>query len=769
MSFRRLMGCLASVALAVATLGMATSPPASALTTALPLTRYPYLTNLVNVNGVPKVTVNWATDRSQGAGSVGTVLWGPVTGGGCNPTNRVTGSKTNLAIGPTGAQVLEYQWKANLTLPSAGTYCYRVLLRGSKTTDVDLLGSDASPQFTTQVPKGSTQPFSFAVIGDWGQVDQNGQNPSEAAVMSQIAQSGVRFAISTGDNVYNNGSQEDYGDLHQTFIPANPGNPSAVPPIPPTPQTGMSAAFGPSFWTVPGSSIPMFAGIGNHGLYRNDTIHPQLQNWPQDDAVASSGGRYQIDAYPSTKYGTTAVNLPSLWYAFDAGNARFYVLETAWPDNNVGTAPTPGGYANDYETHWKVGSPEYEWLKADLAAHPGGLKFAIFHKPLVSDVNTVNEGPDTWLRSDGPAGNQSLEALLAQNGVAMAFNGHAHVYERNAALDPNQIVTYITGGGGGTLEPVKQSGCDPRDVYALGWSPTSNVGSACGTAQPAPPASAANVYHFLKVTVNSPSPGDVTVAPTDSTGQTFDVQTYQHVGPKTAASSAGYVVDGWGGLHDFATGGATPLGAAKGAAYWNGWDIARGVALVHDKNGNPTGGYTLDAWGGLHPFAIGSNSAPPAVTNGPYWKGWDIARGVAIDPSGKYGYIVDGWGGLHGFTIGSNGTAPTPTGGPYWNGVDIARGVTFVPGGGGYIVDGYGGVHTFATSGVTPPPAVTSAYWSGWDIARGINVTPDGNAGYVVDGWGGAHPFTISQAYVAPTVTTFSYWPGWTIVRGTSF
>jgi hypothetical protein len=44
-------------------------------------------------------------------------------------------------------------------------YRYRVFLGRA---GVDLLGSDPSPVFRTQVPVGSTQPDSFAVIGDLG-------------------------------------------------------------------------------------------------------------------------------------------------------------------------------------------------------------------------------------------------------------------------------------------------------------------------------------------------------------------------------------------------------------------------------------------------------------------------------------------------------------------------------------------------------------------------------------------------------------------------
>ena len=104
----------------------------------------------------------------------------------------------------------EYQWQSTLTLPSPGTYCYRVYL-GS----VDLLGGDASPKFTTQVPAGAPDAYSFAVFGDWGQTDSAGDNPDTTRLMGQLANSGARFAVTVGDNGYPAGSQTNYGDLKQ--------------------------------------------------------------------------------------------------------------------------------------------------------------------------------------------------------------------------------------------------------------------------------------------------------------------------------------------------------------------------------------------------------------------------------------------------------------------------------------------------------------------------------------------------------------------------
>ena len=48
-------------------------------------------------------------------------------------------------------------------------------------------------------------------------------------------------------------------------------------------------------------------------------------------------------------------------------------------------------------------------------------------------------------------------------------------------------------------------------------------------------------------------------------------------------------------------------------------------------------GYVLDGFGGLHGFSTPTSSAPPTVTSGSYWQGWDIARGVDTP---------DGWTGI---------------------------------------------------------------------------------------------------------------------------
>ena len=444
--------------------------PGSASAFDAKLKRYPYLTDLVGTS----VMVNWATDISA---TSAVVKYG-LNGSTCN-TTTVTATRTFILVNG----VSEYQWKAQLTGLAADTeYCYRVYFGSAQ---LDLLAPDASPVFRTQVPTGSSAPFKFAVFGDWGSVGATG-NQDQTNVISQIAQSGARFALTTGDNALQVGSQKNYGDLYQT-------------------GADTSGVFGPSFWKVAGASLPLFPALGNHDQNNSNA----LVNWPQDTAVATSGGRYAMDTYCCVN-GTTSSSYPSSWYAFDAGAARFYVLKAAWDDSNPGTADL---YKNDYDANWAPGTPQRQWLENDLASNPRALRFVFFHFPLRSD--NQGESSDPYLHGAG-----SLEGLFKQYDVTLAFNGHAHDYQRNTA-PAGGIPSYVTGGGGAPPQTIGTDGCSPEDAYGIGWSTSLNAGSACGSA-PVPDARD-RVHHFLLVSVSGTS---VTVTPTDELGRTFDPVSY---------------------------------------------------------------------------------------------------------------------------------------------------------------------------------------------------------------------------------------------------
>ena len=92
------------------------------------------------------------------------------------------------------------------------------------------------------------------------------------------------------------------------------------------------------------------------------------------------------------------------------------------------------------------GSPQYEWLKADLAASPATCTLAMWHHPLFTSGPNGNTGRmrDIW-------------RLLNQAGADVVLNGHDHVYERFTPQDadgrptPRGMREFIVGTGGYSL------------------------------------------------------------------------------------------------------------------------------------------------------------------------------------------------------------------------------------------------------------------------------------------------------------------------------
>jgi hypothetical protein len=349
-------------------------------------------------------------------------------------------------------------------------------------------------------------------------VDGTGVNAGQTAVMQRIANSGVRFAVTVGDNGYPSGSQADYGDLQQTGLES--GSSSAY----------YSAIFGPNFWAQTGSTVPLFTAVGNHGL--SGTAHTDIKTWTQDTAVSSSNGTYANGTYACCTSGTT-VNYGNEWYAFDAGPARFYILDSAWGDSNGGTS-TP--YGQDYANHFAPGDAEYTWLLNDLQAHPGTMKFAFMHYPWYS--TNSSQTSDAFMTTTQSGASQSIESMLGQYGVKIVFNGHAHIYQRNNPSGPGKPVTYVTGGGGAVLEPVTLCTGTGPVAYSRGWSPTKLKGYACGSGSGGEgvPTSASQVFHFLKVTISGST---VTVTPTDANANTFDQVTYDFGGSADTVIDSG--------------------------------------------------------------------------------------------------------------------------------------------------------------------------------------------------------------------------------------
>jgi PKD repeat protein len=127
--------------------------------------------------------------------------------------------------------------------------------------------------------------------------------------------------------------------------------------------------------------------------------------------------------------------------------------------------PTKGWYSYDIGTDWHVvvlnsnctivaggcaaGSPQEQWLRADLAASTRPCTVAMWHHPRFSSGDHGND----------PSTAAFWDALYA-DGAELVLNGHDHDYERFAPQDPSAVAdpTYgirelVVGTGGTVLRP----------------------------------------------------------------------------------------------------------------------------------------------------------------------------------------------------------------------------------------------------------------------------------------------------------------------------
>lgn len=111
------------------------------------------------------------------------------------------------------------------------------------------------------------------------------------------------------------------------------------------------------------------------------------------------------------------------------------------------------------------GGAQYEWLKADLAAHARHPILAMSHFPRYSAASTHGDTDSTEIRNEWN--------LLQQAGAEIVFAGHDHSYQRfpradaDGAVNPTAGLREIVGatGGSGDLYPTSLTGSALRPDY----------------------------------------------------------------------------------------------------------------------------------------------------------------------------------------------------------------------------------------------------------------------------------------------------------------
>jgi hypothetical protein len=166
-----------------------------------------------------------------------------------------------------------------------------------------------------------------------------------------------------------------------------------------------------------------------------ELLRPAIGNHDYRDPGAN--GLYDYFYGPGTDagpYGSRGTG----YYSFDVGSWHLIALDSDCSEPF--SAPETASCA--------AGSPQEQWLRADLAAHPNTCTLAFMHHPYMSSgLVTTNQAV------------RPLWQALYDAGADVVVVGHDHAYERFAAQDPAQapdaargLRQFLVGTGGKSLQ-----------------------------------------------------------------------------------------------------------------------------------------------------------------------------------------------------------------------------------------------------------------------------------------------------------------------------
>jgi hypothetical protein len=176
-------------------------------------------------------------------------------------------------------------------------------------------------------------------------------------------------------------------------------------------------------------------------------------------AYAPTWGKYKSITHPAVgdhEYGTTKLGCPKNTHAADY--FRYFGAAAGDPSKGyygftIGDWHAIVLNANcDEIGGCGVGSPEETWLAADLQAHPALCTVAYWHEPRFSSA----------LAGDATQTDAFWRDLYAAH-AELVLNGHAHIYERFVAQNPDGVPTpdgiteIIAGVGGRSFAGLEQA------------------------------------------------------------------------------------------------------------------------------------------------------------------------------------------------------------------------------------------------------------------------------------------------------------------------
>ncbi|MHA7844317.1 MAG: T9SS type A sorting domain-containing protein [Winogradskyella sp.] len=255
---------------------------------------------------------------------------------------------------------------------TAGTvYYYRLGIGGS------LLSSNSELYFKTHPTIGSTDPYTFWILGGIGKAGFSSNSAAAAEVRdayySYIGSNITDGIILTGDNADSKGTDAQY-------------------------QNSMFNTYSDKLQ----NSI-VWSTIGNiDGQYVNNTSGP-------------IGAYYDIFTFPTLGESGGVASGTESYYSFDYGNVHFIVL-------------------NSFEEDRSVGGTMYNWALNDIQNTTQQWIVGIWHHPPYSKGYHTSEG----IQYNGdPVEIELIEMreniipMLEANGIDLIIAGHTEVYERS--------------------------------------------------------------------------------------------------------------------------------------------------------------------------------------------------------------------------------------------------------------------------------------------------------------------------------------------------
>jgi hypothetical protein len=194
-----------------------------------------------------------------------------------------------------------------------------------------------------------------------------------------------------------------------------------------------------------------------------DTVYPDGTIDQFMNCYEPTWGRHKDRTYPSV------------------GNHEYHTPDAAGYFDYFGSAagePGKGYYSYDLGT-WhiivlnsnipvEIGSPQEQWLRTDLAAHPAACTLAYWHHPRFSSGTVHGSSPAM----------QPLWQTLYDFGADVVLAGHEHNYERFAPQDPAGVADptrgireFVIGSGGRSHysfgSPIANSEVRNGDTYGV--------------------------------------------------------------------------------------------------------------------------------------------------------------------------------------------------------------------------------------------------------------------------------------------------------------